>query len=168
MATSTNSTSTRSPAPPGAPPVGSQSAVAAAVGAYNLTHGTNIVLPLGNDTDGDGWIDLFEVAHGTNAAGLGAPDYHINQATIFGQTYTAYSIPVQIVGTTTPDGFRSAAFTYKVEASLNMETWDEPVTLMANPTNLPAPPPGYDFITFRLAAPSLQRTFFRTTVTENP
>jgi hypothetical protein len=156
------------PAPPGAPPVGSQSAVAAAVGSYNQTHGGNITFPLGKDTDGDGWIDLFEVAHGTSASGAGAPDFHLTMVTAGTASYPVYSIPVLDIGTATTDGFLSAAFTYQIEASINLDDWEQPIIPTENPSNLPAPPEGYQFLSFRLQAPPGQRTFFRTTVIENP
>ena len=156
------------PAPPGAPPVGSHSAVAAVVDAYNQSHGTTIALPLSTDSDGDGWIDLFEVAHGTSPIGAGVPDYHLNMTSIGGQTYPVYSIPVQSLGATTADGFVTAAFTYRIEASTDLVNWEEAIVETANPSDLPAAPAGYQFITFRSVAPSAGQTFFRTTVIENP
>lgn len=155
-------------APPGAPTVGSQSAAAAAVSAYNLTHGSNITQPLDGDSDGDGWIDLFEVAHGTKADVDGAPAYQLTLVDAGGQIYSAYSVPVQVVGTPISEGFLSAAFTYRVESTSDLETWDEPVEVVANPSTLPPPPAGYKFITFRSSGVEGQRTFFRTTVIENP
>ena len=81
--------------------------------------------------------------------------------------HTTYSITVPEIGAPTADGYRSAAFDFKVEASTDYDSWTEPVTLVANPDDLPPPPPGFRFITFRQQAASDERTFFRTIVTGN-
>ncbi|MGI9239642.1 MAG: hypothetical protein ACR2RV_02510, partial [Verrucomicrobiales bacterium] len=66
----------------------------------------------------------------------------------------------------TADGYTSSLFSYRVEASNDLRSWELPVMLIANPAQLPDAPAGYRYVTFRLQSPALGRTFFRTTVLE--
>ena len=154
------------PSPPGAPLIDPQTALATAVAAYKLSHTNPINAPLDGDSDGDGWIDLFELAHGVSDVGNGAPDYHLSMIQLGGETFPAYSIPVISAGEATGNGFISTPFRYTIEASLDLQNWDQPIELAENPASLPPAPAGYRFITFRLRSPSLRHLFFRTTVSE--
>jgi len=128
--------------------------------AYSERYGTSGSLGWLDDDDRDGWRNLEEIAYGSAPFGGGEPALIIGRVQIGDSGYRSISFPVETLGETTGQGYRSAAFEYLPQFSTDLEGWRAGLVPVENPADLPAPAGGYRFVSFRMPEPG-QVGFFR-------
>jgi hypothetical protein len=116
------------------------------------------------DADGDGFINGQEFAHGTDPGDRSsAPQFLSTSGTSFGLTYLRRS-----GGMTSGDRYIVDGLEIEVEYSTNLVGWDPTSLQEPPPAGLPAPPAGYEYVTFLLPPAVLagsDRAFLRVRVT---
>ncbi len=77
----------------------------------------------------------------------------------------ALSFLTRLGGSLTETGYRTNDFHYRPRGSRNLQNWELPLIKVDNPPNLPMPPAGYKYLSYRLLDEDESRAFLRIEVT---
>jgi GEVED domain len=103
------------------------------------------------DADGDGTSNFIEYAFGTNPSMQTAPPQMVPRVVIDGgSSYFTGAYLRRTGGTTTGATYATAEVSYQPEASKDLVDWTQPVTGAVAPSDLPLPPPGYEWGAVRI------------------
>lgn len=116
------------------------------------------------DSDGDSLSNLMEFAFGSDTGT--SESRPVLPVGLDHEGNCCQTVPVAVGGTFGRNTYRAAGLVYTFQGSTDLTNWDEGVTFIPNPTNVPNPPSGYHYVTFRLAESGLSRGFLRVEVTE--
>jgi hypothetical protein len=85
----------------------------------------------------------------------------LNQPSDEGAEDAILTFPTQLGGWEIATGYATHKLRYRPRASTDLVTWDIPVTLIENGDELPPPPLGFKYRSYRLQASDQERAFFR-------
>lgn len=132
--------------------------------AFRTITETGAVGEASEDSDGDSLSNLMEFVFGSDAGTSSSQP--LLPAGFDHEGNCCQTVPVAVGGTFGRNTYRAAGLVYTFQGSTDLASWDAGVTFIPNPANVPNPPNGYHYVTFRLAESGLPRGFLRVEVTE--
>jgi hypothetical protein len=116
------------------------------------------------DSDGDDACNLLEFAFGSDmGASRSQPVLPLG---FDHEGNCCQTIPVAVGGSFARNSYRAAGLVYTFQGSTDLESWDQEVTFLPNPGNLPVPSSGYHYVTYRLSETDNEQGYLRVLVTE--
>ncbi|MGJ8723422.1 MAG: carbohydrate-binding protein [Roseibacillus sp.] len=117
------------------------------------------------DSDGDNTSNLLEFAFGSNQGSSSSRPQLLLGFDHEGNC--CQTVPVAVGGTLGRNSYRAAGLIYTFQGSSDLEDWDQGVTFIPNPSNVPVAPNGYHYLTFRLSESDHERGYLRVLVEED-